>query len=747
MKTGHDTNLPLNHPSFFISVLLFVVVVTAFSPALLNGFVNYDDNLYVLENPYVHRGISCDGVFWAFGRLHGEGTYWHPLTWISHMLDFQVYGLEPWGHHLSSVLLHAANTLLVFHVFRLVTGAFWRSAFLAALFGLHPLQVDSVAWLTERKTLLSAFFWLLTMWAYWGYARTLSRDRAGVGVAGIRRRSIAGFYCLALVLFSFGLMCKPVLVTLPFVLLLLDYWPLQRGVQTPSNHNANWVGLILEKVPFFTLALVSCLLTINAHRAMGMLDSISAPPVSLRLANAGIAYIRYLAKTLWPIDLAVLYPYPRGWPLWQAVLSVALLVSVSVLSLRFARRSPWALFGWCWFLGILVPFIGFIQAGEQSMADRFMYLPLLGLFMLMIWAVHSAVVCRPVVCGLVASCVGVVLAVYAAQVRCQIGSWRDDLTLWRHALAATRDNATAHYGLGTELAARGLLDQGIGHLREALVLRPRYAAAHYNLGAALRRKGLADEAMPHLQQAVAGQPDDPKGRIELGLLLADQGMTAQAVEQYKAALALRPSSSEAHYNLGVALRKLGQYAESAQEFREVLRLDKRDPEANRNLDQVLVAERTLGKEAEVFRQALRLNPQDAQPHLRLGQLLLDAGCRDAAVEQWRDASLLAPRWAEPLNNLAWVLATDPQPARRDGLEAVRLATRAVELAGTNNAGILDTMAAAYAEAGRFAEAVATAQQAEISAVAAGQKELAGQIQRRLALYRANQSYQDSTGVK
>ena len=789
-----------------VCVLLAVTTLAVYWPVIFNGFTNYDDGYYVTENAYIQRGLSWDGVVWAFGSLHGEHTYWHPLTWVSHMVDYELFGLRAWGHHGINLLLHTLNTVLVFLVFRRMTRSFWQSAVLAGLFALHPLQVDTVAWVAERKNLLSALFWLLTLQAYTRYAQ-----EPGVGSLKVKV-----FYGLSLLCFLCGLMCKPVLVTLPFVLLLLDYWPLNRfGLNNQSSRTGSSLSLVLEKVPFLALAAASCLVTVMAHRGLGMLDAATSPSLDLRIENATVSYVRYLGNTVWPLNLAVFYPYPKAWPTWKVAMSGLFLLGVSGLAIHSARNRPYLVVGWFWFLGVLVPFIGLVQAGAQAMADRFAYVPLVGLFLALVWGAHG--IANRWRYGAVA----LPLLAVTASVLCiglthrQIGYWKDDESLWRRALAITEGNGLAHLNLGAALLDKRQFDEAIGHLEESLRIEPVAQDAHINLAYALTKQHRLAEAGEHYQAALRLNPNDAGLHNDLGLTLARLGRMDEAIKHYSEALRLKPAFAEVHYNLGLILAKRAKYLESAAHFREVLRLRPEDSNAREKLKLALAAQEKLDQTSEPYRQALKSNPDDARAHGELGRVLLEAGRLDEAIEQcaeaarldpksveaqyqlgailarkgevdqaarqfelaleldsnfamahyslgilcqhgnqmpkalghWREAARLSPQWPDPLNNLAWALATDPRTELRDGPEAVKLASRAAALTGTNNVRVLDTLAAAYAEAGRFTEAAATARQAQSAAAAQGQATLADGIQQRLESYIANQAYREDPANK
>ena len=449
-----------------ICIGLFLLVLCTFWPSLGNGFVNYDDDLYVAANGHVQSGLSWAGARWAF--CTPVAANWHPATILSHMLDCQLFGLKPWGHHLTSVWLHAVNTVLVFLVFRRMTGALWRSLLVAALFGLHPLRVESVAWVAERKDVLSTFFFMLTLWAYVRYAQESKVQSPKSKVA----------YVLALVFFACGLMSKPMLVTLPFVLLLLDYWPLGRNAEC-GMRNAEpgaggkvqgrtwpWMKLVREKAPFFLLAAIASAVTlITQHRAKA-LATVENIRLIDRLANALVSYCRYLAKFLWPAKLAVFYPEPVKWPTATVLLAGLLLLGISIMAVALRHRHRYLPVGWLWSLGTLVPVIGLVQVGAQAMADRYTYVPLIGVALLLVWGMHeltSRWQFRAVLLS-AAAAAGMILCV--ALTRRQIGHWRDTETLFRHALAVTDDNWVAHHNLGDALEKRGRLDEAIHMLRK-----------------------------------------------------------------------------------------------------------------------------------------------------------------------------------------------------------------------------------------------------------------------------------------
>ncbi|MBW1896674.1 MAG: glycosyltransferase family 39 protein, partial [Deltaproteobacteria bacterium] len=458
----------MNNRRLKVAVLIGLTLLTflVFWQVTSHEFVIFDDEVYVTQNDEVQKGLSWDGVAWAFTTTHAN--FWHPLTWLSHMLDCRLFGLNPAGHHLTSLLLHIANTLLLFLVFHRMTGALWPSAFVAALFACHPLHVESVAWVSERKDVLSTLFWMLTLGAYVRYVEH-PRGRA---------------YLLAVVFFSLGLMAKPMLVTLPFVLLLLDYWPLDRldfGQQShrpgdqaghPGYPKSSFFHLLLEKVPFLVLSAVSCIVAYTAQAHGGAIKSSGVFSIDVRIANALISYVSYLEKTFWPHHLAVFYPHPGTWPVWQIAGAGLLLVSISALVLLGMRKKPYLTLGWFWYLGTLVPVIGLVQVGIHAMADRYTYVPLIGVFIMIAWGLQDiAKRWRPqrVVLGLSAAAVICAFTISSAR---QLNHWQNSSTLFQHALNVTEDNYGAHNNLGLALAQRGKLDEAIDHYLRALEIKP-----------------------------------------------------------------------------------------------------------------------------------------------------------------------------------------------------------------------------------------------------------------------------------
>jgi protein O-mannosyl-transferase len=551
-----------------ICVALIFVVLGVYMQVAHHDFVNYDDEAYVTKNPHVASGITGKNIVWAFTSFHAGN--WHPVTWLSHMADVQIYGLNPRGHHLTSVAIHAVSSLLLLMLLFRLTGALWPSAFVATLFALHPLHVESVAWVAERKDVLSAFFWFLTLFLYAEYAS--------------KRKS--SWYVLSLLAFVIGLMSKPMLVTLPAVMLLIDFWPLDRFRQGDREtgmrqFSERLLALVKEKIPFFACSLLSSIVTLFAQKvAMTTLEVIS---VTDRIENALISYVKYIGLTFWPHDLAMLYLHPREQPLWQAIGSLLVLLVVSAAVILVRRRYPYLAVGWFWYLVTLVPVIGLIQVGSQSMADRYTYIPLIGLFVMAAWGVQDLTKNLPqrkIVLSLLAAAV---IAASAAVTWQQIGYWRDSTTLFRHTLQVTDGNYTIHYNLGLTLERLKDLDGAIREYQEALRINPGYNQARGQLGTVLAAKGELDAAIHEYQDALQIDPDYKDVHNNLGLVLARKGELDAAIREYREALRISPDYIEALNNLGIALARKGDLDGAIEKFQEALRVRPDDKEALTNL--------------------------------------------------------------------------------------------------------------------------------------------------------------------
>jgi len=604
-----------------VSVFLLGLTWLVFGQTLRYDFVNYDDPHYVYQNTRITSGINFANVAWAFSHIHSEN--WHPLTTITHMLDCQLHGLNAGWHHFTNVLLHCLAVVLLFVALERMTGALWRSAFVSAVFAVHPLHVESVAWIAERKDVLSAFFFMLTLLAYLHYTRAPSIGRYLTVALGV----------------ALGLMSKPMLVTLPFVLLLLDYWPLERFETHRSNTGRRLLQLVLEKIPLIALSAVSSIVTFLAQRgAIGWTEQL---PVSARISNALVAYVIYIRQMFWPAGLAVFYPHPENrLPLWEISLALIVLVAITATAFRLRKKAPYIVTGWLWYLGMLVPVIGLVQVGWQGHADRYTYLPQIGLYIAVTWAVTDLTRSRRF--QRMALGVAALIVVGALSWRCwlQTSYWRDSETLFTHALAVTSNNDVALNNLGIIFLEKGQLDDAISKLQAAIDLRPENGPAHDNLAKAFLKKGQVAEAMVHYRKLLDIEPENVEARNTVGTALIQQGHVKEAIDQWQDVLAIQPENGNA------------------------------------------------------------------------------------------------------ASNLAWVFATCPEDSIRDGARAVELGEKALRISGGKIAMIYKVLAAAYAENGRFADAIQTAQRGAELATNQGNPVLAAELGSSIALYQSGRPLRD-----
>jgi len=628
-----------------VCLLLATAVLVAFWPALRCNFVYFDDQDYIVFNKDIQHGINWASIKWAFTTNHSAN--WHPLTWISHMLDCQIYGLEPPGHHMTNLLLHAGNAVMLFLLLNGLTGAFWRSAFVAAIFALHPLRVESVVWISERKDVLSTFLWLVTVAAYVRYTQEFK----------VQSSKFKGFYALALVVFACALMAKPMVVTLPFVLLLLDYWPLGRLELGPGF---SW-RLVLEKIPFLILAAADSVTTYMIQSHFGVVSSLTRFPLSLRLANIPVAYVKYISRNFCPTGLAIFYPHhPLG--ILQVAGSILALIAVSAVVMRHLRARPYLAVGWFWFLGMLVPAIGLVQVSTQAMADRYSYLPSVGLWIMVTWGLADWIGDRRVARMAAALAAGIAIAICMIWTPIQTHYWKGTRTLFLRAASVTDQNYLAYYNLGCYAKDEGQYAQAILYFKKALSAE-------------------ADNA-PWANHARAYN--------NLGYSYLHDGQIADAVTNFERALGLEPRYPEAYFNLGRAFQ------------------------ANNQPDVAV----------DCFQRALALDSGVAEIHYKLANALLQLGRPADAISQFSQALKLDPGMDDAANNLALLLATCPNRSLRNGAQAVALARQASEHSHNQNPVILGTLAAAYAEDGKLPEAAATAQRARQLALAQNNRALA-----------------------
>lgn len=563
------------------AAFLFAAIVGTFWPALSTSYVNYDDPDYLINNPQVQSGLNGAAIKWAFTTT--TMSNWHPLTWISHMLDCQIFGPRLWGHHLTSVLLHALNAVLVFLGFHLSTRSFWRSLFLAACFGLHPLRVESVVWLSERKDVLSAFFGLGALLAYVGYTAVSGGNRVHELNSGTLRAELAfhhrpaARYTLALLLFALSLLSKPMMVTLPCVMLLLDFWPLARFPAT------GWWPLLREKIPFFILSAAMSAVTFLAQRSGGAMEQMAQYSTGHHLANACVSYVRYLGKFFWPENLAPIYPVVEHWPVWIVASAAALLITTSAIFAWLRNRAGFALTGWLWFLGTLVPVIGLVAVGEQAMADRYTYFTQIGIALVLTWGIEALTRKWSSRVPWLAVAGGGILLASVLATRQQTRVWANSETLFRHTVAVTADNYSAHANLTAALQEQGKIEEALFHAREVVRLRPHSAEAHSNLGVALARTGRLDEAIVSFHEALRLRPDYADGHHNLALALSQSGKTAEALQEYAEAVRINPHQPVWQNDLGISLANAGRLDEAIRHFQEAVRLEPRYAGAHQNL--------------------------------------------------------------------------------------------------------------------------------------------------------------------
>jgi tetratricopeptide (TPR) repeat protein len=655
-NAGSDQNVGFmaesksKHCTLLICLGLALVVFAVFWPVSKCDFVNYDDLGYITTNQNIQHGITAESLKWALTT--GHSSNWHPLTWISHMLDVQFYGLNPMGHHLTNLLFHIANAVLMFLLLRSMTKTLWPSAFIAALFALHPLRVESVAWVSERKDVLSTFFWILTVWAYVRYTQTSAQR--------------VKWFVLALFVYALGLMSKPMVVTLPFVLLLVDVWPLRRvGVEQLRDFK-RIAKLVVEKLPFVFLALASSVVTFFVQRKGGAVSSLQSLTLAERVENMFVAYARYVGKTFWPSRLSILYPHPGHWP-WLVVIGCfVIVVAITVLVMQQLRARPYLAVGWFWFLGMLIPVIGLVQVGIQSMADRYSYLPIVGLFIATTWLAMEFVRVRSVLTTAAILAIGECCVVTSIQ----ISYWRDSDALFSHAVAVTTDNYLAYNNLGYYLSNKGQTERAMENYKKALEIKPNYEDAHNNLGFCLAGQGKPLEAIEEYKKALGINRHLTEAHNNLGNALSNIGELDTAIHEYRIALEENPQHSDAHNNLGIALAMKGQVDEAIEHFKLAVKYKDNYGSAHSNLgnayavqgSELLTHGNTNAAQAKFdaaiaeYRECMRLNPGDPQAHNNLGNVLAQRDKLDDAIAEYHKAIDAKNENPEAHFNLGYALA-------------------------------------------------------------------------------------------
>lgn len=618
MKTAHtqySSSLKIKASDLVLVLILTIIIIAVYWKVTTYGFISYDDTSYVTENPNIQKGINFTSIIWAFTTL--SNANWHPVTWLSHMLDYDLYGLSPRGHHLTNLCFHVANTLLILLLLYYTTGRYRQSLFVAALFALHPVHIQSVAWIAERKDLICAFFWILTLLLY---------------SISVRRRSTY-FYIFSIAAYAMGLMAKPMLVTLPFVMLLWDYWPLARfGTENESNtvsaarskgddNSRIPVRIIVEKIPFIMLSIGSSVITYYAQQSAGAVVPMHNWPFLPRIMNSAISYVGYIVKMVWPHTLVIIYPLPHTVPLAKALMAGCLVVGLTFLIFLSAlRRYRYLLVGWLWYLGALVPVIGIVQVGQQAMADRYTYMPLIGLFIMISWGSASLTeqYSRRLLLSLTA---GFVLSALTICTSIQLSYWKDSITLFSHAAEAVPDNNVAYRILGNNLAKEGRIDEAIQYLTDAARIDPEDWIAQSDLGLALEEKNRTEEAIYHFNRALILNPGFANAHYNFGNILLKTGRYKEAIDHYLESLRIEPGRVDARANLGVAFYREGRFHDAIETFREVLSMYAENSVMNYYLGLAHARQGNLDESIIYFEKALSIKPdfQEARHELEIAR--------------------------------------------------------------------------------------------------------------------------------
>ena len=641
-----------NKLNFFVSLSLIFLTMAAYWEVQHNDFINLDDNLYVTENLHVQKGITPKSIFWTFTSI--ENGQWHPITWLSHMIDCQLYGLNPCGHHLTNLLFHIGNTLLLFVLLYKMTTTVWQSGFVAALFALHPLHVESVAWISERRDVLYAFFWILAILAYFHYVKTQERR----------------WRVLLLLCFIFAVMAKPMAVTLPFVLLLLDYWPLNRMSPKETDHNPipfvseslslmnrniSILRLFSEKLFLFFVSVAISLLTAFSNYRAGALTSADKLLWVSRFQNATVSSLAYISKMFWPNRLAVLYPHPIKQPFWHVIWAASIFLTITLLVFLARKKHPYWVVGWLWYLVTLLPAVGLVQSGIQGMADRFTYIPMIGLFMMVVYGASDILKKWPYSKYVLSLPLSMVLFILILLTRSQVLLWRNSITLFEQTLSVTTGNYLIHNNLGVTLARQGKDPQALVQYQKALEINPRYADAHYNMGSLLARQGEDEEAAVQFMESLRIKPDKKEAHNDLGVILNKHGRIREAVFHFTEAIHIDPNYGEAYFNLGTFLFQHGKYGEAVSYFSEALRINPSNAGTHNSLAASLAATGKIEEAIIHYHQALKINKDYTDAHYNLGSLLCRLGRPKEAITQYNEVLRLQPSDAEAHYELAVIL--------------------------------------------------------------------------------------------
>ena len=635
-----------------ICILLALSTFLVYFQVLNHEFVDFDDNIYVIDNKHIKAGFNPKSITWAFTTSYASN--WHPLTWLSHMLDYRLFGLNPRGHHLTNLIFHMVNSILLFILFMRMTNALWHSAFIAALFALHPLHVESVAWVAERKDLLCAFFWVLTLLFYINYSKAPSLKR----------------YIIVFLLYLLGLMSKPMILTLPFLLLLLDYWPLGKFRRVGSTGNSShtlsifkiqgysqipFLPILLEKIPFIFLSIFSSIVTYFAQKQGGAVSPFDLLPLKVRIYNALVSYISYIGKIFWPQKLAAFYPLPVHLPTWKVLVAGLLLSLISLLVVLLLRRLPYLAVGWFWYMGTLLPVIGLVQVGNQAMADRYTYIPIIGLFIVITWSISDLsqkLLNRKVLLGLLAA---VLFPVLMALTWFQVSVWKNSMTLFKHMAHVTENNYLAYDAIGLVLYGKGETDKAMANYIKALRVKPGYVNSMNNLANVFVKRKRFDEAITYYSRALEIKPDFSEAHINLGIALAEMGKLKEAIPHYHEAIRIQPDNAVAYFNLALDLRKLGQHEKAILYFKEAVKNKPDYSDANANLAEALFEMARFDEAIYYFYKALEIKPNDANAHYNLGVAFDRQGKLNEAINHYREALRLNPEFTMAKKNLEEIL--------------------------------------------------------------------------------------------
>jgi len=632
-------------------IIFIIIVLIGFIYWQVSSFefINFDDQMYVTDNQYVTRGLTTENLKWAFSLSTYE-NYWHPLTWLSHMIDCELFGMNSGMHHMTNVIIHIINSILLFLTLAYFTGSRGKSAIVGIFFAIHPINVDSVAWVAARKNVLSTMFWMLSMLAYGYYAKKPDIKK----------------YVLLMLLFTLGLLTKPMLVTLPCALLLLDYWPLRRfekGVfhisheeQTTFSATSTY-RLILEKVPLFVLSGAIIFISNTTLQNLSQMVPTAIVPMPLRIKNALVSYINYLYKTFWPFDLSIFYPFPNYIPFWQALIAGTAIIFISVIAIYFCRKLPFFITGWCWFLGTLVPGIGIVQNGRwPALADRWAYIPLIGVFVAVVWGFEKILIKKRLLNLSTIFLSGIIIFALTTISWVQTGHWKNSISLFSHALEVDPQNEVAHYNLGTALSQAGLTDRAIVHLTAALEINPKNFRAFNNLGNILVKRGKLTEAASHYVNALKIRPDNIEALNNLANVMIKTGQTEKAITYYLKILKINQNNAETHNNLGLAYAGIKRFEKATDHVNKALALNPARKQFKENLLKIKRVKKKLYKKEFELKKQIQIDPNNEELLYELGVFYQKQKKDDQALSQFQKALSVNPKSIKALSKIATIYA-------------------------------------------------------------------------------------------